>query len=430
MSRRLAASVDPDTSVYAELAALRRENGRLSQQNGQLQRRISALAPRRKRLETMIHQIQNPNNKMQKRALARQVSIATGSALESQARQNALDRKHNALADRIVEKCSGTASDADFREIMQTPGFIRDFLDMCKCAEGIFGQEQRVLDLASPCYVLGDIHGNLDDLRFFSQKLWTLGMHLTGSSFLFMGDYVDRGMHGIEVVMYLLAYKIKVPHKVFLLRGNHETRAVNGWIDWYKQRCFLYQCRALFRQFGDLVWESVNRVFDTLPFAATVDRSIFCVHGGIPPKELHLPGRDRIEQMQRIPCPVQIPFPSEHLSGAIDSEDEAGAEEDDDDAAAAAAAAGAGGAGGESSKASSVVVTSSGASSGGTSGAGGGGGGILSGASGSMLGSNRRSARRGRRGRLFGLRSSVATTSLFISPRDATGRWLPRERRP
>ena len=37
-------------------------------------------------------------------------------------------------------------------------------------------------------------------------------------------------MHGLEVVMYLL-YKIKVPHKVFLLRGNHETRAVNGWID-------------------------------------------------------------------------------------------------------------------------------------------------------------------------------------------------------
>lgn len=58
-------------------------------------------------------------------------------------------------------------------------------------------------------YVLGDIHGNMADLRFFSENIWTLGVPLTPGTFLFLGDYVDRGQESLEVVAYLFALKVQ-----------------------------------------------------------------------------------------------------------------------------------------------------------------------------------------------------------------------------
>ena len=91
--------------------------------------------------------------------------------------------------------------------------------------------EPRLLRLKSPIYVFGDFHGNIQDLLAFSHILWPLGMHLTPGSFLFLGDYVDRGAYSIEVLAYLFAQKIMLPEKVFLLRGNHEVKVVNVSID-------------------------------------------------------------------------------------------------------------------------------------------------------------------------------------------------------
>eukprot|EP00611_Tribonema_gayanum_P002765 TRINITY_DN1209_c0_g1_i1.p1 TRINITY_DN1209_c0_g1~~TRINITY_DN1209_c0_g1_i1.p1 ORF type:complete len:170 (+),score=41.73 TRINITY_DN1209_c0_g1_i1:1497-2006(+) len=108
-------------------------------------------------------------------------------------------------------------------------------------------------------------------------------MNLTAGKFLFLGDYVDRGMLGLECLAYLFALKIENPGKLFMLRGNHELRDVNGWIDHYGERSFLWQCQNRFgTTLGEEVWETCNAVFDRLPLAAVIDNDIFCVHGGIP----------------------------------------------------------------------------------------------------------------------------------------------------
>ena len=57
---------------------------------------------------------------------------------------------------------------------------------------------------------------------------------------LFLGDYVDRGEYGVEVVAYLFVLKLKYPQDVFLLRGNHESRDMATSFNFRAQVLMLY----------------------------------------------------------------------------------------------------------------------------------------------------------------------------------------------
>lgn len=58
---------------------------------------------------------------------------------------------------------------------------------LCRQAEEIFSMEQRCIKINSPCFILGDIHGNFSDLMVYERTLWRTGPTVCPSSFLFLG---------------------------------------------------------------------------------------------------------------------------------------------------------------------------------------------------------------------------------------------------
>lgn len=114
--------------------------------------------------------------------------------------------------------------------------------------------------------LIGDIHGDLEALEFVMQMREKLGY----KKILFLGDYVDRGLQGTEVLIELFKMKLEEPENVFLLRGNHETVDMNIYYGFFEEIGFD----------RDFLLE-LSRTYDRFPVAAVVSKHTFCVHGGI-----------------------------------------------------------------------------------------------------------------------------------------------------
>lgn len=159
---------------------------------------------------------------------------------------------------------------------------------ICSHVRELFLSQPTLLKLQSPIKIVGDIHGQFNDLL----RIFKLSGLPNETNYLFLGDYIDRGKQSLETILLLFCYKLKYKDNFFMLRGNHESANITKMYGFYDE------CK---RRKSSKIWKNFIDVFNCLPIAAIIQDKIFCVHGGISPDLSNL------KQINNIVRPTDIP---------------------------------------------------------------------------------------------------------------------------
>ncbi len=151
--------------------------------------------------------------------------------------------------------------------------------------------EKNILPTNSIIAIHGDIHGDIHSLNKFIEKFVGLGFLDKDNPFkiknenfyiLFLGDYVDRGWYGSEVIYAVLRLKNENPDNVFMVRGNHED------IDLNRRYGFEKEINSKFKFSYPTLLQKLQKFYNCLPVAIFLGSGIEdnynfiqCCHGGI-----------------------------------------------------------------------------------------------------------------------------------------------------
>lgn len=193
--------------------------------------------------------------------------------------------KNDLIIDAIIKKLLETKASKPGKLVNLSENELKI---LCGLSREIFISQPILLEIEAPIKICGDIHGQYYDLL----RLFECGGFPPEVNYLFLGDYVDRGKQSLETICLLLAYKIKYPENFFLLRGNHESSAINRIYGFYDE------CK---RRYNVKVWKLFVGVFNCMPIAAVIDDKILCMHGGLSPELLS------VEQINKINRPTDVP---------------------------------------------------------------------------------------------------------------------------
>jgi predicted phosphodiesterase len=160
----------------------------------------------------------------------------------------------------VVQSILNGNVDARRDDIEQLTGMTRD----------LYHEKPNVMEIPSRnVFFIGDLHGELESISIVQKLFSKYKTH----SFVFLGDYADRGPAQIETINLVMALAVSDPDRVLLLRGNHESDEIAQQYGFYTE---------VTRKFSFDVYSKYLEVFQVLPMAAISSEAIFTCHGGIP----------------------------------------------------------------------------------------------------------------------------------------------------
>lgn len=187
--------------------------------------------------------------------------------------------------DRII--ASIIRSRIDTNQRIETLIDTEQILRLLNDIDEILSLDKIIIKVPSTVMVVGDIHGNINDLLRIFQEFG----YPPKSKYLFLGDYVDRGENSFEVITLLFALKLRFPNNIYLLRGNHEIQHISqayGFLDELKYK------------YSSMLFYAFHSVFMQLPLVALVGERIICLHGGISSKVKKISDLEKLEKPDEI----------------------------------------------------------------------------------------------------------------------------------
>ncbi|CAM9525544.1 unnamed protein product [Chrysoparadoxa australica] len=145
------------------------------------------------------------------------------------------------------------------------------------------------IEQGQTCTVVGDIHGQLPDLLHL---LNANGMPHADHKYIFNGDFVDRGVNGVEVLLILFLLLTVMPESVALNRGNHEDFGL----------CCVYGFqKECMQKYDEVIFSMFCEMFRHLPICSVLAKRVIVIHGGLFHREgVTLAELDEVERTEYV----------------------------------------------------------------------------------------------------------------------------------
>lgn len=133
-----------------------------------------------------------------------------------------------------------------------------------------------IVDVTGRTAVVGDLHGDFGTCKIIIDNFHRSFEAGTLENVVFLGDIMDRGDSSALTLLEVLSFFNKYPGRVYIIRGNHETR------DMFTRHDARENPARADKHFEYIDKELLFQFFDSLPYAARINNTTLAVHGGIP----------------------------------------------------------------------------------------------------------------------------------------------------